>query len=155
MFESLQNAGYPSGSDTFAVFDHCWLRSRLCFAPWRTRSEAMWKKENDVGTQPTPTMATYSEAMDKFTKSATAFMEHVHHLTQARDAYQEVMTVSTAIRNSLDAGDQALRSLLLQLEQAVNFNLGKPPLDKKRPEPVRAEAARADGESTGAVKMFP
>jgi len=46
----------------------------------------MWKKENDVGTQPTPTMATYSEAMDKFTKSATAFMEHVHHLTQARDA---------------------------------------------------------------------
>ncbi len=86
----------------------------------------MWKKENDVGTQPTPTMATYSEAMDKFTKSATAFMEHVHHLTQARDAYQEAMTVSTAIRNSLDAGDQALRSLLLQLEQAVNFNLGKP-----------------------------
>jgi exonuclease VII small subunit len=115
----------------------------------------MWKKENDVGTQPMPTMATYSEAMDKFTKSATAFMEHVHHLTQARDAYQEAMTVSTAIRNSLDAGDQALRSLLLQLEQAVNFNLGKPPLDKKRPEPVRAEAARADGESTGAVKMFP
>ena len=115
----------------------------------------MWKKENDVGTQPTPTMATYSEAMDKFTKSATAFMEHVHHLTQARDAYQEAMTVSTAIRNSLDAGDQALRSLLLQLEQAVNFNLGKPPLDKKRPEPVRAETARADGESTGAVKMFP
>jgi len=115
----------------------------------------MWKKENDVGTQPTPTMATYSEAMDKFTKSATAFMEHVHHLTQARDAYQEAMTVSTAIRNSLDAGDQALRSLLLQLEQAVNFNVGKPAPDKKKPEPVKAEAARADGESTGAVKMFP
>ncbi len=52
----------------------------------------MWKKENDVGTQPMPTMATYSEAMDKFTKSATAFMEHVHHLTQARDAYQEAMS---------------------------------------------------------------
>jgi hypothetical protein len=115
----------------------------------------MWKKENDVGTQPTPTMATYSEAMDKFTKSATAFTEHVHHLTQARDAYQEAMMVSAAIRNSLDAGDQALRSLLLQLEQAVNFNVGKPAPDKKKPEPVKAEAARADGESTGAVKMFP
>ena len=115
----------------------------------------MWKKENDVGTQPTPTMATYSEAMDKFTKSATAFMEHVHHLTQARDAYQEAMTVSTAIRNSLDAGDQALRTLMLQLEQAVNVNLGKPALDKKRPEPVKVEAARADSESTGVVKMYP
>jgi hypothetical protein len=115
----------------------------------------MWKKENDVGTQPTPTMATYSEAMDKFTKSATAFMEHVHHLTQARDAYREAVTASAAIRNSLDAGDQALRSLLLQLEQAVNVNLGKPPLDKKRPEPVKVEAARADGESAGVLKMFP
>src|SRR2546427_12357845 len=114
----------------------------------------MWKKENDVGTQPTPTMATYSEAMDKFTKSATAFMEHVHHLTQARDAYQEAMTVSTAIRNSLDAGDQALRSHLLQLEQAVNFNLGKPPLDKKRTEPEKADAARAGRDSNGAEKTF-
>jgi hypothetical protein len=113
----------------------------------------MWKKENDVGTQPTPTMATYSEAMDKFTKSATAFLEHVHHLTQARDAYQEAMTTSTAIRNNLDAGDQALRSLMLQLEEAVNVNLGK--ADKKRPEPVRVVAARADSESTGVVKTFP
>src|SRR5438552_18193371 len=115
----------------------------------------MWKKENDVGTQPTPTMATYSEAMDKFTKSATAFMEHVHHLTQARDAYQEAMTVSSGIRNRLNGGDQALRSLLLQLEQSVNFNLGKLRLDKTRPEAVSAEAARADGESTRAVKMAP
>ena len=115
----------------------------------------MWKKENDVGMQPTPTMATYSEAMDKFTKSATAFMEHVHHLTQARDAYQEAMTASTAIRKNLDAGDQALRSLLLQLEQAVNVNLGKPALDKKRPEPVKVEAARADSKSAGVLKMFP
>ena len=106
----------------------------------------MWKKEDSVGTQPAPTMAMYSEAMDKFTKSATAFMEHVHHLTQARDAYQEAMMASTAIRNSLDAGDQALRSLMSQLEQTVNSHLGKAFLDKKKPEPVRVEAARADSE---------
>jgi hypothetical protein len=115
----------------------------------------MWKKENDVGTQPTPTMAMYSEAMDKFSTSATAFMEHVHHLTRARDAYQEAMTVSAAIRHSLDAGDQALRSLMLQLEQAINVNLGRPAPDKKRPEPVKVETARADGESTGVAKVSP
>jgi hypothetical protein len=116
----------------------------------------MWKKESDVDTQPTPTMATYSEAMDKFTKSATAFMEHVHHLTQARDAYQEAMTASAAIRQSLDAGDQAaLRSLMLQLEQAINVHLGKPPVDKKGPEPVRVAAARVGGDSTGVLKTFP
>jgi hypothetical protein len=115
----------------------------------------MWKKESDADTQPTPTIATYSEAMDKFTKSATAFLEHVHHLTQARDAYREAMTASAAIRNGLDAGDQALRSLMLQLEQAINIHLGKPTLDKKGPELVKAEAARAGGDSTGAVKMYP
>src|SRR5262252_1090001 len=112
----------------------------------------MWKRESDVDTQPTPTMATYSEAMDKFTKSATAFMEQVHHLTQARDAYREAIAASTAIRQSLDAGDQALRSLMLQLEQAINVHLGKPTLEKKGPEPVRVAAARAGGNSTGAVR---
>jgi hypothetical protein len=115
-----------------------------------TRSNAMWKTENDVdNTQPTPTMVMYSEAMDKFTKSATAFLEHVHHLTHARDAYQEAMMTSAAIRQSLDAGDQALQSLMLQLEQAINAHLGKPPaLNKKRPEPMKGEAAGAGGEST-------
>jgi hypothetical protein len=113
----------------------------------------MWK--DSVGTQPTPTMATYSEAMDRFTNSATAFLDHVHHLTQARDAYQEAMTASAAIRNSLNTGDQALRSLMRQLEQAVNVNLGKPDLDKKKPEPVRVEAARAESERAGVWKTFP
>ena len=115
----------------------------------------MWKKENDVETQPTPTMATYSEAMDKFTKSATAFMEHVHHLTQARNAYQEALSASTAIRNSLDAGDRALRSLMLQLEEKINVNMGKALPDKKRPEPVKGEGSGADSESTGVTRLFP
>ena len=115
----------------------------------------MWEKESDVDTQSTPAMVRYSEAMDKFTKSATAFMEHVHHLTQARDAYREAMTVSAAIRQSLDTGDQALRSLMLQLEQAINLHLGKPTLEKKGPEAVKVAAARAGGDSTGAVRAFP
>jgi hypothetical protein len=68
------------------------------------------RKEDVMGTQATPTMAMYTEAMNKITKSATAFVEHVHLLNEARDAYQKAMTTSTALRNSLDAGDQALRS---------------------------------------------
>jgi hypothetical protein len=115
----------------------------------------MWKKESSLDTQPTPTMATYSEAMDKFTKSATAFLENVHHMTQARDAYQEAMTASAAIRQSLEAGDQALRSLMLQLEQAIDVHLDKPTLEKKGPEPVKVAATRAGGNNIGVVKTFP
>jgi hypothetical protein len=111
-------------------------------------SEAMWKKENVVNTQPTPSMVSYTDAMNKFTKAATAFMDHVHLLTEAREAYQAAMTASAALRNSLEAGDQSLRSLMTQMEQVVNVHLGEPGLEKKKPEGLKVEAIRTNGEST-------
>ena len=117
-------------------------------------SEAMWKKEDGVSTEPMP-WAMYAEAMNKFMTSATAFMEHVHLLTEARDAYQEAMTASTALRNRLDAGDQTLRSLMAQLAQVVNDHLGEPVLDRKKPELVKVESTRAKNEGTGTGGMFP
>ena len=105
----------------------------------------MWK---DIRTQPAITMSAYSQAMDKFTKSATAFMENVHHLTQARGAYEEAMQASTAIRASLDAGDQALRTLMKQLQEAINVHISEPATDRKRPEAAKVEGeSKADGES--------
>jgi hypothetical protein len=115
----------------------------------------MWKKEDGVSPQPTPTMAMYTEAMNKFTRSATAFMEHVYLLTEARDAYQSAMTASTVLRDSLDAGDQALRSLMSQLEQVVSAHLGEPALDKKKPEAVKTDSTRTNGEGASIVKAIP
>ena len=103
-------------------------------------SAAMWKRDDGVGPQPTLTVTMYTEAMNKFTKSATAFMEQVHLLTEARDAYEEAMATSAALRNSLDAGDETLQSLMTQLEQVVNAHLGEPVPDKKKPEPMKVEA---------------
>ena len=100
----------------------------------------MWKKDYGVGPQPTLTVTMYTEATNKFTKSATAFMEQVHLLTEARAAYEEAMRVSTALRNSLDAGDQTLRSLITQLEQVVNTHVAGPVPDEKKPEPMKVEA---------------
>lgn len=118
-------------------------------------SAALWKKEDGVGPQPTPTVTMYTEAMNKFTKSATAFMEQVHLLTEARDAYQEAMASNAALRKSLDLGDQALRSLMSQLEQVVNAHLSEPLPDKKRPELVRVEATGEKSENTSASATFP
>ena len=111
------------------------------------------RRENSVSMPATPSMATYSDAMNKFTKSATAFMEHVHLLTEARDAYQMAMTASASFRHSLDAGDQALRSLMTQMEQVVNVHMGEAILDGKKSEGMKAEAVkleaiRTNGEST-------
>jgi hypothetical protein len=114
--------------------------------------QAIWKKDNLASTQ--PTMATYTDAMNQFTRAATAFMEHVHLLTEARDAYQSAMAASTALRNSLETGDQALRSLMIQMEQVVSAHLGGPALDKKKqetltPNSLKVEAIRTNGERTG------
>lgn len=118
-------------------------------------SGATWKKEDDMGTQPVPTWAMYAEAMNNFSRSATAFMEHVHLLTEARTAYQEAMAVGTAIRSRLDAGDQTLKSLMAQLEQVVNDHLEEPVLDRKKPELVKAEPIREKNEGPGTSRMFP
>jgi len=111
------------------------------------------RRDNSVSTPATPSMSTYTDAMNKFTKSATAFMEHVHLLTEARDAYQMAMTASASLRHSLDAGDQALRSLMTQMEQVVNIHMGEAILDGKKPEALnpealKVEAIRTNGEST-------
>jgi hypothetical protein len=115
----------------------------------------MWKREDGMGTQPMPSWAMYAEAMNKFSRSATAFMEHVHLLTEARTAYQEAMAVGTELRNRLDAGDRTLRGLMAQLEQVVSAHLGEAPLDGKKPELVKGENARTNSQATGTWKAFP
>jgi hypothetical protein len=116
----------------------------------------MWKREDGMGTQPMPkSWAMYTEAVNKFRGSATAFMEHVHLLTEARTAYQEAIAVGTELRNTLDAGDKTLRDLMTQLEQVVGAHLGEPLFDGKKPELVRGENARTNSQATGTGKAFP
>jgi hypothetical protein len=88
-------------------------------------SEPMRQTMDSFKTQPTPSWAMYVEAMNKFSGSAKAFMEHVHLLTEARTAYQEAMSVGTELRNRLDAGERALRDLMTQLEQVVSAHMGE------------------------------
>src|ERR1700730_17459287 len=116
-------------------------------------SEPTWKRED--GTQPMPGWGTYAEAMNEFTKSAKAFMDHVHLLSEARTAYQEAMSVGAELRNRLDAGERTLRGLMTQLEQLVSAHMGETPLEGRKPELVKHENARTSGQATGTWKAFP
>ena len=102
-----------------------------------------------------PNMTTYTEALNEFTKSATAFIEHLPLLTKARDAYQQAMKASAELRKVLDAGEETLQTLMTQLEQAVNVHGVKSALDRKKPELAKVESIRGTDESSGAVKRFP
>ena len=100
-------------------------------------------------------MATYTEAVNGFTKNATAFIKQLPLLTKARDAYEQAMRASAELRKVLDAGEENLRTFMTQLEQVVNVHVGKAVPDKKKPQPFRLSPIRGTDESTGGVKTFP
>src|SRR5437868_4556881 len=63
------------------------------------------------------TLGAYTEAVTKFTRSASAFIEHLPLLAEARQAYEEATKASAELRTVLDAGDENLRTLMSHLEQ--------------------------------------
>jgi hypothetical protein len=95
---------------------------------------------------PSPTMETYVEAVNEFTKNATAFIEQLPLLTKAQCAYEEAMRAIAGIRKVLDTGEENLRTLMTQLEQRANLHGVKPTPDKKNPEPAKVERMRATNE---------
>ena len=115
----------------------------------------MWKKENEVAGQHLASMATYSEAVDEFSKQAAELLAHMPVLNKARDAYQRAMTVSAEVRSMLNAGDTNLQTLMAQLEQAVALHLSKPSSDKKKPESVTAEPTEAKSEPPDYSRILP
>jgi hypothetical protein len=108
----------------------------------------MWKKYND-GVSPQGmdnALTAYTEAVEEFSSSTAEFLSHIPVLTNARDAYQRAMAVSTQLRKVLDTGDETLRIAMDQLKQAVNSELNQAVSDTKKTEAAngdKADAARA------------
>lgn len=107
----------------------------------------MWNsKEETMGAQPSrTTMATYREAVDEFTRNATELIGHIPLFTKAREAYDQAMQASEDLRDVLDTGDQTLRVLMAELEQAVSLHL--PATERRKAEPMRIESINAEGRS--------
>jgi len=93
------------------------------------------------------TMATYTEAMNEFTKNANAFIEQLPLLNKARTAYEQAMRANAELRKLLDTGEENLRALMTRLEQIVS-----PASEKRRPEPAKVEAIRGTEEPSGGVR---
>lgn len=122
----------------------------------------MWKDEskNDGPQQQqqhmTDMLTTYKEAVEEFSLSAAEFLAHIPLLTKARDAYQRAMAVSSQLRHVLDKGDETLRLLMSQMEQASNIQFAAPTAagasEKKRTEPLKLETTTpSNGEKASAA----
>lgn len=106
------------------------------------------------------TLGAYTEAVKKFTRSASAFIEHLPLLAEAREAYEEASHASMELRKVLDSGDDNLRTLMTHLEQMANVHLVNVPgvksiSDKKKPEPSKLAAVKGNEEFKGGLKRFP
>ncbi|HEY6766206.1 MAG TPA: hypothetical protein VI386_15730 [Candidatus Sulfotelmatobacter sp.] len=126
------------------------------FEKWKVAAGAQ-KGLTEDARQPSsaPNMTTYSEALNEFTRSATAFIEQLPLLTKARDAYEQAMRASAELRKVLDTGEENLQNLMNQLEQAVSVHGVNPGPYRKKPEPSNVEAIRGTDESNAAVKRYP
>jgi hypothetical protein len=117
----------------------------------------MWMKDTTASVEPVPeTLKAYRESVEEFSKHAAELLKQVPTLAKARDAYQRAMMISTELRNTLDTGDEALKRLLAQLEQAVGMSPVKlSPAEKKRPELARVEPLKTTPDNTEVVRVLP
>ena len=104
-------------------------------------------------------VAVYIDAMEKFSKFAQAFKEHMNLLNQARDEYKKVTMAGVELRTALDAGDEVLRTLMVQLENAVNAPLVEATPGRKEmeqaPEPSQTDRSVTSGTKTAVMRTFP
>ena len=114
-------------------------------------------KDNDLGGEQVPVaMAAYRESVDEFARQATEFLEHIPTLIKAREAYQRAISVSSELRNMLDKGDETLKALMDQLEEAISSPAVRAGLDKKRPELATVEPIKSsDDEDAEVARVMP
>jgi hypothetical protein len=96
-------------------------------------------EDNQQPSMPAAT-ATYIEAVNEFTKNATAFIQWLPLLAKARESYEQAMKASAKLRTVLDTRDEDVRVLMTQLMKVVEGQAVKPVPEKKKPEPAKAEA---------------
>jgi exonuclease VII small subunit len=125
------------------------------FEQWNLSAGSQKIAEGDKRPSSTPNMTSYTESLNEFTRSATAFIEQLPLLTKAREAYEQAMKASAELRKVLDTGEENLQTLMTQLEQAVSVH-GVKPTDRKKPELAKVEAIRGTDENDAApVKRYP
>ena len=107
---------------------------------WNKGEQEKQEKQDSASAAKQPAnISTYNAAVERFSKSAAAFMEQLSYLKEARDAYQQAMAASAELRKILDAGDEALRNVMANLEQSIDSHLGRYIAEKKKPERVKVE----------------
>jgi hypothetical protein len=120
----------------------------------KLKSEAKQMERAELQMPPVslPSMTTYTDALNKFTKSSTEFIEHLPVLSEARDAYLQAMKASKELRQVLDSGDANLRALMIRMEKMINIYIFESGGERKKPEASKVESIRPTDQGTSELK---
>lgn len=110
--------------------------------------EAVGENEDRPSSSTTATMATYAEAVNEFTKNATACIGFLPLISKARDGYEQANKANVELRKVLDAGEENLRTVMTQLEQAISVHVLKSAAEGKKPEAAKIESMRGTNKAS-------
>lgn len=82
-------------------------------------------------------LSAYASAAEMFRSCAAQFIQHLHHLVQARNAFQQAITASAELRAKLDVKDDGLRTLMTQMENALDVPPRRPSPDEQEADTVK------------------
>ena len=109
----------------------------------------MWKNKDDMSTEPAlGNISRYREAVEEFSTNAAEFLKYIPMLVKTRDAYQRAMSISSEVRKILDTGDETLRRMMSEIEEAVNVQLRTQP-EKRKPEAAKVDKPFRSAEGAG------
>lgn len=115
----------------------------------------MWKDKDVAAAEAfRGNIATYREAVEEFSNSAAEFLKCLPTLTSTREAYERAMAISSEVRKILDTGDETLRRMMGQIEDAVHTQLANRS-EKKKPEIVKMEPSKSEEDSSSSPRILP
>ncbi len=110
--------------------------------------EAIGENGDRPSSSTTATMATYAEVVNEFTKNATACIGFLPLISKARDGYEQANKASAELRRVLDAGEENLRTVMTQLEQAISVHVLNSAAESKKPEAAKMESMRGTNKAS-------
>jgi hypothetical protein len=90
-------------------------------------------------------LSTYLSAAETFRRSAARLVDNLHYLVQARDAFEQAAIDSAELRTKLDAGDDYLRALMTQIEQALALPSKKSERDESEADTLKPKGNVKNG----------
>ena len=106
-----------------------------------------------------PMLQEYAEAVDKCTRSANEFVRCASLLSEAREAYEKLRSVSSEIKKVMASDEARLSALMAQVQKTADTQMlgesGQSSSERKNPESSKISSISAANGDRSRMSKFP